>query len=49
MELGKKVLATSRGKLTEVDEDKEQGNSLILADFMNKKKKNKKNGCCSLT
>lgn len=48
MELGKKVLATSRGKLTEVDEDKEQGNSLILADFMNKnKKKNQKRNCCS--
>jgi GTPase SAR1 family protein len=49
MKLGKKVLNTSRGKLTEVDEDKEQGNSLILADFMNKKKKKNQNGCCRLS
>jgi hypothetical protein len=49
MVLGEKVLNTSRGKLTEVDEDKEQGNSLILADFLNRKKKQNKNGCCSLS
>lgn len=49
LDLGKKVLTSCREKLQEVDEDKEQGNSLILADFMNRKKKAKKSNCCGST
>lgn len=50
MELGKQVLDSSRAKLTEVDEDKENGNSIILADFLKRnKKRGKKSNCCTIS
>jgi hypothetical protein len=47
MQLGRMVLAENRNKLTEIDEDREHGNSLILADFLKRNNKKKQRRCCS--